>query len=108
MLLLMLPFLKKYTVFRTEVPEIGNPIVWTFDNDGCPLTATETFNYQEYEVTYDIVVGDTIIGERPEWDPDTDTEVMVKLYDYTTTPKQYTKTANSWSCPKVLTVTYRE
>ncbi len=98
----------KYTTVRTEVPEAGNPIVWTFDDEGCPLTATETFNYQEYEVTYDIVVGDTVIGERPGWDPDTDTEVMVKLYDYTTTPKQYTKTANSWSCPKVLTVTYRE
>lgn len=98
----------KYTTIRTEVPETGNPIVWTFDDEGCPLTATETFNYQEYEVTYDIVVGDTVIGERPGWDPDTDTEVMVKLYDYTTTPKQYTKTANSWSCPKVLTVTYRE
>lgn len=98
----------KYTTVRTEVPETGNPIVWTFDDEGCPLTATETFNYQEYEVTYDIVVGNTVIGERPDWDPDTETEVMVNLYDYTTTPRQYTKTANSWSCPKVLTVTYRE
>ena len=98
----------KYITVRTEVPETGNPIEWTFDDEGCPLTATETFNYQEYEVTYDIVVGNTVIGERPALDPDTETEVMVKLYDYTTTPKQYTKTANSWSCPKVLTVTYRE
>ena len=97
----------KYTTVMLE-DEDSQRIVWTFDEDDCPLTATETFNYQEYEVTYDIVVGNTVIYERPDWDPETETEVMVKYYDYTTTPKQYTKTANSWSCPKVLKVTYRE
>ena len=98
----------EYTTIQVEVPETGNPIVWTFDAEGCPLTATETINYQEYKVIYDIVVGDTVIGERPEWDPETDTDVMVNLYDHTTTPKQYTKTANSWPCQRVLTVTYRD
>lgn len=98
----------KYTTVMLEEPEGGQQIAWTFDDEDCPLTATETFNYQEYEVTYDIVVGDTVIHERPEWNPETETEVMVKYYDYTTTPKQYTKTANSWSCPSVLKVTYRE
>lgn len=99
----------KYTTIRTEVPETGNPIVWTFDDEGCPLTATETFNYQEYDVTYNIVVGNTPIDTRPSGEVDEDgNEVMVNIYGYTTTPKQYTKTANSWSCPRVLTVTYRE
>ena len=99
---------QSYMAVILDVPEGGQQIVWTFDDEGCPLTATETFNYQEYEVTYNIVVGNTVIEERYEWDENTGTEILVKYYDYTTTEKQYTKTANSWSCPKVLKVTYRE
>jgi len=97
-----------YTAVRLDVPEGGQQIVWTFDDEGCPLTATETFNYQEYEVTYNIVVGNTVIREEYGWDENTNTETLIKYYDYTTTEKQYTKTANSWSCPSVLKVTYRE
>ena len=98
----------KYTTVELEEQEDGPEIVWTFDDDGCPLTATETLNWQEYDVTYDIVVGDEVVRERYEWDPEAETEVLVKYYDYTETPKQYTKTANSWSCPQVLRVTYKD
>lgn len=97
----------EYTTVETEVPETGNPIVWTFDADGCPLTATEVFNYQEYKVTCDIVVGNTVIREDQVGEDENGNPIIVKYYDYTTTPKQYTKTSNSWSCPQVLTVTYR-
>lgn len=96
----------EYTTVISEVPETGNPIVWTFDKDGCPLTATETLNYQEYKVTYNIVVGDTVqwVDQREDANGN---PIVTTYYDFTTTPKQYTKTSNSWSCPKVLTVTYR-
>lgn len=96
----------EYTTVKSEVPETGNPIVWTFDKDGCPLTATETLNYQEYKVTYNIVVGDTVqwVDQREDANGN---PIVTKYYDFTTTPEQYTKTSNSWSCPKVLTVTYR-
>lgn len=96
----------EYTTVQVEVPETGNPIVWTFDANGCPQTATETFNYQEYKVTYDIVVGNTVVYEEKE--DENGNGIIDKFYDYTTTPKVYAKTANSWSCDKVLKVTYRE
>ena len=99
---------QSYTGVLLDQPEGGQLIDWTFDDDGCPLTATETYNWQEYEVTYNIVVGNTVIEERYGWDENTNTETLIKYYDYTITEKQYTKTANSWSCPKVLKVTYRE
>ena len=96
----------EYTTVQAEVPETGNPIVWTFDADGCPQTATETFNYQEYKVTYDIIVGNTVVYEEKE--DENGNGIKDKFYNYTTTPKVYTKTAKSWSCDKVLKVTYRE
>lgn len=101
-----IPF--SYTTVRVDSPETGDPVVWTFDDKGCPLTATVTAHYQEYKAEYELIVGTTVTDEYTGFDPETGEEVTYKIYDYTWSDTTYTPTSNKWDCPSTFTVTYVE
>ena len=95
----------EYTSVRYETADEDQKIVWTFDDEGCPMTATETMKYQEYTVKYNIVVTDEVQREDIGLD-EMDNEVVVKYYKFYTTEPSYTKTNRSWNCQEVLKVNY--